>query len=105
MLVGPHVNRTHAKGARATLAAHMRAAVAQAAAEGVRVGAAAAFVAGPRAQTAPMKDAEAADLRRYLERKGAPVVVAHGTYQDVPWVSADVAKDSKRRRAVHFIQE
>lgn len=83
-LFGPHVGREHARGKRPPLAAHIEAARREAATLDFKMGAAQVFLAGPRSFKFTVDEAEAADLRAYIERSGM-FVVAHGTYFDFPW--------------------
>lgn len=87
LAAGPHVNREHAAPApgkkRATLGAHVRAAVATARAAGFAVGAAAVFVSAPRAARLTLTPEEAAELRGGAARELA--LYAHSSYAAAPW--------------------
>lgn len=84
-MFGPHVNRDLAPpGGRPGLAAHVRAAAAQAAAAGVQMGAFQVFVGGPRRLKLTLGGAEADELAAYVAETGARGL-AHGTYLDVLW--------------------
>ena len=97
LLAGPHVNRTHAPGARPGLAAHVEAAVAEAAAGGFAVGAVAFFVASPRARALTLRPSERPELAAYLARSGI-AAYAHNSYTADPWGAA-------RAGAAAFIRE
>jgi len=85
MLVGPHVNRYHAPGARPALADHIEAARKEALAEaGVSIRAAAVFVGGPKNRTITLQPAERASLRDYAARTGIRLI-AHSSYAASPW--------------------
>lgn len=93
MLFGCHVNRYHAAHKRGeaapTLAAHIRAAAAEAAAEcGAALRSAQVFVGGPGRREITLTAAEAAELRELAAGGGgaAPVrLFAHSVYVAPPW--------------------
>jgi endonuclease IV len=85
MLVGPHVNRYHAPGARPSIVEHIEAAAAEALAEaGLAVTAAAIFVGGPKNREITLRGEERAQLREYVKRTGLRVI-AHSSYSAQPW--------------------
>ncbi|MFA6166961.1 MAG: TIM barrel protein [Gemmatimonadaceae bacterium] len=84
-MFGPHVDRVHARGARATIAEHVEAARRAAEVEaGFAVRAVSMFVGGPRDRQIIVPDAHADALREYLARTGIRAI-AHSSYSAVPW--------------------
>ncbi len=83
-LIGPHVSRLHAKGKRATMTAHIKAATREAKSEGFAITAAALFVGGPRTKTINLKTAERSELAAHVDDTGI-VIIAHSSYVAVPW--------------------
>jgi endonuclease IV len=87
-MFGPHVSRVHAPGPRATLAAHVRAARAEAAAAGFDARAFQVFISGPEKMRITLSEAEATELRELLAGDPGLRVFAHGAYGDFPWSGA-----------------
>jgi endonuclease IV len=84
-LVGPHVNRYHAPGARPNMADHVEAARHQAETEGgFRVRAVSMFVGGPQNRTITLRPEERTGLRELL-RQTQILAIAHSSYTAVPW--------------------
>lgn len=88
-MFGPHVNRTHARGSRPSITAHIKAARVAAVSVGFNPQTFQVFVAGPRKMSITLQDEEADELREYIAGEPGLYVVAHGTYLDYPWKPAD----------------
>jgi endonuclease IV len=85
MLLGPHVNRYHAEGARPGIVEHIEAARQEADTEaGFAIKAASIFVGGPKNRLITLHPEERAPLREYIERTGIRVI-AHSSYSAQPW--------------------
>ena len=83
--VGPHVNRYHATGARASMAAHIEAARLQAETDGgFEIRAVSLFVGGPQQRVINLRPEERGELREYLSRTGIRAI-AHSAYVASPW--------------------
>ena len=83
-MFGCHVNRPAAhRAARPPISSAIADAAAAAAAAGIKMRAAAIFVAGPRHHTVHLRPDEAAQLRAYSEEAGIRVV-AHSAYVTAP---------------------
>lgn len=83
-MFGPHVGRKWAEGKRPSITQHIREARCHARSCGFDARAFQIFIAGPQTLNMVVKDGEAEELRQYIEEENI-FVVAHGTYQDVPW--------------------
>lgn len=98
MLLGLHVSRVHAKGARPTMKAQIEAARKQAEREGVDIKAVSLFVAGPRTQEVTLTEKEVSELKEYFAETKI-VAIAHGTYADYPWKGNPVAASFIRKES------
>ncbi len=84
-LVGPHVNRYHAPGARPSITAHIKAAMREAEEEAdFKITAVAIFVGGPHDRRINLKRREGEELNAYLSKTGVRAV-AHSSYSASPW--------------------
>ncbi len=81
IMFGCHTNRVHAPGTRPSMTAHIKAAIAEAAKEGIELRSASIFVGGPRNRTLTLRAAEASELKEFIDATGF-VVIAHGAYPD-----------------------
>lgn len=83
-MFGPHVNRKYIKTPRSILnqvrAAQDHALQAEFNAQAFQI-----FISSPRSLAITLRDAEAKELRAFLDTPGAPLVVSHGSYVDFPW--------------------
>jgi endonuclease IV len=63
------------------MTAHIKAAIGEAAREGIELRSASIFVGGPRNRTLTLRAAEADELKKFLGASGV-IVIAHGAYPD-----------------------
>jgi len=84
-IIGPHVSRYHAPGARPSIAAHIEAARAEAEHDaGFKIAAVSLFVGGPHDRKITLHEEERPELQAYLARTGIRAI-AHSAYSAVPW--------------------
>lgn len=85
MIAGPHVNRYHAVGRRATMTDHIKAAVEEASdGAGFAVRVVSIFVGNPKGRTITLDEGEQNELANYIHNHHVDVI-AHSTYSAVPW--------------------
>lgn len=99
--IGPHVDRSYAKGKRPNFAAHIAEARARARdLAGFDIRAVALFAGGPRTRTITLQDTEAAELREYLAREEVRAL-AHSVYPANPWRGdPDAARQIREEAAI-----
>ncbi len=84
-MIGPHVNRVHARGARPSIAEHIEAARREAENDaGFMIQAASVFVGGPKDRRIIVSPDEAKNLQSYISDKKIRVI-AHSSYSAHPW--------------------
>jgi len=100
MPIGPHVNRTHAKGRRPNITAHIRVAVQEAKNAGIVMGVTSIFVGGPKNRKITLKVEERKELADYVTHTSLRII-AHSSYSASPWRgSVGAAEYIKEEQAV-----